>query len=195
MSSSGVAHDQDADIEDILFSEERIRERVKEMGKEIADDFADRPLVAICVATGAFMFMADLVRCVSVPLEVDIIRAQSYGRGTVSSGLVQLSLDLKVDVTGKHLLVVEDIIDTGRTLAKLIQHLERLGAASVSVCVLLDKAARREVALGVPDGGKVYVGFDCPDHFVVGYGLDFSEHYRHLPYVGTLLREKYEHIL
>eukprot|EP00850_Spirogloea_muscicola_P019431 SM000190S04867 [mRNA] locus=s190:260500:261737:+ [translate_table: standard] len=192
---AGGAHDEDAGVELVLLTEDSIRSRVRELGRAISADFRGRPLVVVGVATGAFIFMADLVRCISVPLKVDIIRARSYGAGTTTTGLVALSGDLKVDLKDSHVLVVEDILDTGRTLSALVEHLTGLGPASVSLCVLLDKAARREVELSLPGGGALYVGFPCPDQFVVGYGLDFNEGYRSLPYVGVLKSHLYDNSL
>eukprot|EP00897_Mesotaenium_endlicherianum_P000072 jgi/Mesen1/10065/ME000730S09349 len=197
MGSSGLVFQEDADIAEVLFTEVDIRKRTRELGDEISKHFKGLPLVAIGVATGAFMFLADLVRTISVPVEIDLIRAQSYAHGaTETSGSVQLSsTGMKVDVRGKHVLLVEDILDTGRTLARLVQHLASLGPASVSVCVLLDKPSRRQVAIALPEGGRLYAGFECQDLFVVGYGLDFAERYRSLPYVGVLKPELYKHIL
>ncbi|XP_052190397.1 uncharacterized protein LOC127800044 isoform X1 [Diospyros lotus] len=187
----------DGDIDRILFTEEQISKRVSELASLISDDFAatadsPSPPVVIGVATGAFLFLADLVRKVKVPLYVDFIRAESYGCGTKSNGAPRISLALKVDVQDKHVIVVEDIVDTGNTLASLISLLKSKGASSISVCTLLDKPARRKVDFQLVGEGKFYCGFECPDHFVVGYGLDFAELYRNLPYVGVLKPEIYK---
>lgn len=183
---------EDADIAEVLFSAESIRSRVTELGALISTDFSDgQPLTVVGVATGAFIFLADLVRAIDVPMEVDVIRAESYGQGTESSGQVRVSSNMKVQVEGRHVLLVEDILDTGRTLAALVGHMVVKGANSVSVCVLLDKEERRIIPLVLPPSGKQYTGFQCPDQFVVGYGLDFDEKYRSLSYVGVLRSELY----
>ncbi|KAF5467692.1 hypothetical protein F2P56_011923 [Juglans regia] len=180
-------------IETILWTKDEISCRVTELASEISTDFgaADSP-VLVGVATGAFIFLADLVRNIQLPISVDFVRAESYGCGTLSSGVPKLSLDLKVDVKGKHVILVEDIVDTGNTLSCLIAYLESKGASSVSVCALLDKPTRRKVHFQLVGEGKFYRGFECPDYFVVGYGMDFAELYRNLPYVGVLKPECYK---
>ncbi|XP_039123940.1 hypoxanthine-guanine phosphoribosyltransferase [Dioscorea cayenensis subsp. rotundata] len=184
----------DADIKTVLWTEADIATRVAELASQISDDFlgSSSSLVAVGVATGAFLFLADVVRRIKLPIEVDFIRAESYGAGTESSGALRISCDLKIDVAGKHVILVEDIVDTGNTLLCLIAHLESKGASSVSVCALLNKAARRKVELKLVGEGKFYCGFECPDYFVVGYGMDFAELYRNLPYVGVLKPEMYK---
>jgi hypoxanthine phosphoribosyltransferase len=189
----------DDDIERVLYSEEEISRRVSQLASQITLDFdknnteSPPPVVVVGVATGAFMFLADLVRKIKIPLAVDFIRAQSYGSGTVSSGAPTISSDfLKLDILGKHVILVEDIVDTGNTLASLIPHLKSKGASSISVCTLLDKPARRKVNFELVGEGKYYCGFECPDHFVVGYGFDMAELYRNLPYVGVLKPEMYK---
>ncbi|GAV68175.1 Pribosyltran domain-containing protein, partial [Cephalotus follicularis] len=184
----------DSYIEKVVWSQDEIQERVKQLAYEITNDFnanSEPPPLVVGVATGAFLFLADLVRNVNIPLSVDIVRAQSYGSGTLSSGAPQISLDLKLDVKGKHVILVEDIVDTGNTLSCLIAHLESKGASSVSVCTFLDKPARRKVNFELVGKGKFYRGFECPDYFVVGYGMDFAELYRNLPYIGVLKPEHY----
>ncbi|GIP41336.1 hypothetical protein J31TS4_46160 [Paenibacillus sp. J31TS4] len=174
------------DIQEVLYSEEQIREKVRELGARISEDFQGRNLFVICVLKGAFIFMADLVKEVSIPMELDFMAVSSYGASTKSSGVVKIIKDLDVPVEGRDILIVEDIIDSGLTLSYLIDILERRNARSVSVVALFDKPARRTVDLQ-PD----YAGFTLPDAFIVGYGLDYDEKYRNLPYVGVLKEEVY----
>eukprot|EP00249_Psilotum_nudum_P032274 c47591_g1_i1 orf=386-1006(-) len=185
---------EDAHILHILWSSAQIEHRVSQLGLCISHDFAElpQPLVVIGVATGAFVFLADLVRRITIPVVVDFVRAQSYGNRTESSGVAEISGDVKVDVKGVHVLVVEDIIDTGITLSHLIPYFTAKGAASVSVCAFLDKVSRRVVPLELPHNGKFYRGFECPNSFVVGYGLDFAGRYRSLPYIGLLKPSLYQ---
>ncbi|PHT50539.1 hypothetical protein CQW23_10286 [Capsicum baccatum] len=195
-------------IEKILFTAHQISERITELASEITLNFSPYTItnneeallssnsswaapVVVGVATGAFLFLADLVRKIKLPISVDFVRVESYGSGTVSSGKPKISCDLKIDVTGKHVILVEDIVDTGNTLSCLIKHLKSKGASSISVCTLLDKPSKRKVNFELVGEGKFYCGFECPDYFVVGYGLDFAELYRNLPYVGILKPEMY----
>lgn len=184
----------DSDIESVLWTQDEIATRVSELASKISADFAEAspPPVIVGVATGAFLFLADLVRHFKFPMAVDFIRAESYGCGTESSGIPKISLDLKLGVAGKHVILVEDIVDTGNTLSCLVAHLESKGASSVSVCTFLDKPSRRKVEVRLVGSGKFYRGFECPDYFVVGYGMDFAELYRNLPYVGVLKPEHYK---
>ncbi|THU48748.1 hypothetical protein C4D60_Mb06t02290 [Musa balbisiana] len=180
------------DIERILWTEQEIAGRVAELAAEISGDLigaAGPPVVFVGVATGAFLFLADLVRRITLPLAVDFVRVESYGSGTESNGAPKISGDLKIDIRGKHVVLVEDIVDTGNTVSCLIPHLRAKGAISVSVCTFLDKPARRKVHFELVGGGKFYRGFECPDSFVVGYGMDYDELYRNLPYVGVLKPE------
>ncbi|KAF7812634.1 hypoxanthine-guanine phosphoribosyltransferase [Senna tora] len=181
-------------IEQVLWTEDQISRRVSELASQISDDFrsASPPPVFVGVATGAFLFFADLVRKIDLPIAVDFVRAQSYGSGTQSNGAPTISLDLKVDVKDHHVILVEDIVDTGHTLSSVIAHLKSKGASSVSVCTFLDKPARRKVNVQLVGKGKFYRGFECPDYFVVGYGMDFAELYRNLPYIGVLKPEYYK---
>ncbi|KAB1220853.1 Hypoxanthine-guanine phosphoribosyltransferase [Morella rubra] len=180
-------------IDRVLWTQDQISSRVAELASEISADFeASNSPVLVGVATGAFLFLADLARNIDLPISVDFVRAQSYGSGTLSSGVPKLSLDLKVDVNGRHVILVEDIVDTGSTLSSLIPCLESKGASSVSVCSFLDKPARRKVHFQLVGKGKFYRGFECLDYFVVGYGMDFAELYRNLPYVGVLKPECYK---
>ena len=174
------------DIEEVLFTEEQIQARIRELGEEIGEAYRNRNPLVICVLKGAFIFMADLVKRLDIPLEMDFMAVSSYGAATKSSGVVKIIKDLDTSVEGRDILIVEDIIDSGLTLSYLIDNLERRNARSVSVVTLFDKPARRTVGLE-PD----YRGFLIPDAFVVGYGLDYAEKYRNLPYVGVLKPEVY----
>ncbi|KAF6988576.1 hypothetical protein CFC21_006090 [Triticum aestivum] len=188
-----VSEAANAGIDRVLWTEAEIATRVAEVASELAADISRlaEPAVVVGVATGAFLFLADLVRRVDAPLTVDLVRVESYGDGTESSGRPRVTADLKVDVAGKHVVVVEDIVDTGNTVSCLIAHLQKKGALSISVCTFLDKPARRTVDFQLVGGGKFYRGFECPDSFVVGYGMDYAELYRNLPYVGVLKPEMY----
>jgi hypoxanthine phosphoribosyltransferase len=176
------------DILEILYSEQVIQEKVKEMGELLSKDFEGRNPLVICVLKGAFIFMADLVKKITIPLEIDFMAVSSYGQTTKSSGVVKIIKDLDVPVEGRHILIVEDIIDSGLTLSYLIDVLERRNALSITVAALFDKPARRTTDLEAD-----YKGFVIPDSFVVGYGLDYAEKYRNLPYVGVLKPEVYSH--
>ncbi|CAB4319846.1 unnamed protein product [Prunus armeniaca] len=186
--------DQPIFSESVLWTPDQIAARVSELAAQISADHSplSEPLVLVGVATGAFLFLADLARSLRLPVTVDFIRAESYGSGTVSSGSPRISSDLKLDVSGRHVVLVEDIVDSGSTIACLIAHLEAKGASSVSVCAFLDKPSRRKVHFQLLSKGKFYRGFECPDYFVVGYGMDFAELYRNLPYVGVLKPEHYK---
>ena len=164
-----------------LVAEKEIAARVVELGRAITRDYAATNLVLVGVLQGAIPFVADLMRAVSIDLTVDFLRASSYGSGTTSSGTVRLVTDLTVDIADRHVLVVDDIVDTGHTLAALKRALEARGPRSVRTCVLLDKTGRRETEVTID-----YVGFTIPNVFVVGYGLDYDGLYRNLPYVATL---------
>jgi len=174
------------DIQDVLYSEEQILDKVKELGEQLTKDFEGRNPLVICILKGAFIFMSDLVKEIKVPLEIDFMAVSSYGQSTKSSGVVKIIKDLDVSVEGRDVLIVEDIIDSGLTLSYLIDVLEHRNAASVSVVTLFDKPARRSVKLE-PN----YKGYTLPDEFVVGYGLDYAEKYRNLPFIGILKPEVY----
>ncbi|KAG6554334.1 hypothetical protein Mapa_004250 [Marchantia paleacea] len=174
------------DMEKVLWSSSDIEKRVAELAGVITEDFAGRPLAVIGVATGAFLFLADLVRKIKLPMSVDFVRMQSYGHNTTSAGVATCVADIRIDVKGKHVLLVEDIVDTGITLSTLVTNFRTKDVASFSVCTLLDKPARRIVPVQLGLGGKYYRGFECPDEFVVGYGMDYAELYRSLPYIGVL---------
>lgn len=176
------------DIEKVLISEEEIKNKVRELGQAISSDYAGKDLVLVSVLRGAILFIADLVRAISLPVTIDFMAISSYGPSTESSGVVKVVKDLEENIVGRHVLVIEDIIDTGLTLNYLLRNLSARDPASLNVCVLLDKAARR-IAYNLP---IKYKGFDVPDVFVVGYGLDFRQKYRNLPYVGILKKSIYE---
>ncbi len=173
-------------IEELLFSSETIRERVAEVAAQISRDYRDKNPLVVGVLKGAFIFMSDLVRQIDVPLEVDFIATSSYGQSTKSSGVVRILKDLDLSAEQRDVLIVEDIVDSGLTLSYLSDYLTRRGAKSVRICAAFDKPGGRTVPIR-PD----YYGFTVPDRFVVGYGLDHAEQYRHLPYVGVLRRSVY----
>ena len=171
----------DQDVAEVILSEEQITQRVAQLAAQIAADYQDAELVLVGILTGSFVFLADLMRQLDRPCEVDFLRAASYGSGTVSSGEVAIGEDLSLSVTGKHVLLVEDIVDSGRTLTELVRLVENRKPASVKVCALLSKSARRESAVELD-----YIGFEIPDRFVVGYGLDYAQRFRNLPFIGVL---------
>ena len=177
----------DQDINQVLLSEKQLLERVRELGEQISTDYLDKDLVVVCVLRGSFIFVSDLVRSIKIPLAVDFISISSYGSGTTSSGVVRFLKDLDEEISGRHVLVVEDIIDTGTTLKYLLENLQTRKPASIKVCTLLSKPERRKVEIAID-----YNGFVVPDHFVVGYGLDYAEKYRNLPYIGILNPKVYE---
>jgi hypoxanthine phosphoribosyltransferase len=168
-------------IQRVLIPAEDLTARVGALGRQIRADYAGRTPMLVGVLKGAVVFLADLMRAIDAPCECDFIALSSYGASTRSSGIVELTKDLSVPIEGRDVLIVEDIVDTGRTLAYLLRNLETRQPATLRVCTLLDKAARREVPVTLD-----YVGFQIPDEFVVGYGLDFAGLYRNLPYLGVL---------
>ena len=174
------------DIQETLFTEEQLKECVARLGKQIEQDYAGKEIILIGVLRGSFVFMADLCRAIDLPCTLDFMSVSSYGKGTSSSGRVQITKDLSEDITGKHVIVIEDILDSGNTLSYLLKYLENRGPASVRLCTLLDKPDRRVKQVEVH-----YSGFTIPDAFVVGYGLDYAEKYRNLPYIGILKPEVY----
>ena len=175
----------DKDIQEILISEEEIQKRVAEIGEQITRDFADKDPVFIGVLKGCFIFMADLMRCVSVDCSMDFMAVSSY-RGTTSTGAVSINKDLSAPIEGRHIILVEDILDSGVTLNYLKSYLQVRKPASIRIATLLDKPARRKADIYAD-----YSCFDVPDAFVVGYGLDYNERYRNLPYIGILKEEIY----
>ena len=168
-------------VESILYSEEQLRQRVKELGAQITADYAGKEPVLASVLRGSYIFMADLTRAIDLPVTVDFMAVSSYGAGTKSSGQVEIKKDLSDSIEGRDLIIVEDILDSGNTLFYLMEILKARKPASIRICTLMDKPDRRTQPI-VAD----YVGFTIPDAFVVGYGLDYSEKYRNLPYVGIL---------
>ena len=175
------------DIQRTLFSQEEIDRRLDELAAEINRDYAGKEPMLISVLRGSFVFMADLTRKITLPCTVDFMAVSSYGKGTTSSGQVQITKDLSDDIEGKDILVVEDILDSGNTLNYLMKLLQTRHPASIRLCTLLDKPERRVVPVQAD-----YVGFTIPDEFVVGYGLDYAEKYRNLPYIGVLKPSVYE---
>jgi hypoxanthine phosphoribosyltransferase len=171
-------------VGEILIDEDALSARVAELGAEVSIDYQGRDLLLIGVLKGAVFFMADLMRHITVPCEVDFMAISSYGDSTDSSGIVRILKDLDINIEGRDVLVVEDIIDSGLTLSYLMRNLESREPASLEVCALMTKPARREIDVPVR-----YVGFEIPNRFVVGYGLDFGERYRNLPYVAVLSDE------
>ncbi|NBI65946.1 hypoxanthine phosphoribosyltransferase [Pseudoflavonifractor sp. 60] len=174
------------DIQEILFSEEQLKERVQAIARQIEADYEGREVMLISVLRGSFVFMADLCRALKLPCTMDFMSVSSYGSGTSSSGQVQITKDLSEDITGRHVIVLEDILDSGNTLSYLLNILEHRHPASVRLCALLDKPDRRVKPVELH-----YCGFTIPDAFVVGYGLDYDQHYRNLPYIGILKPEVY----
>ena len=174
------------DIQEILFTKEQLDRRVGELAEQINRDYADKEILLVSVLRGSFIFMADLARRITRPCRVDFLSVSSYGKGTTSSGQVQITKDLSEDISGLHVIVVEDILDSGNTLSYLLRLLEQRHPASIRLCTLLDKPDRRKVEVAVH-----YSGFTIPDAFVVGYGLDYAELYRNLPYIGILKPEVY----
>lgn len=173
-------------IKETLISEEAIAQKVSEIAAKITEDYAGKPLLVIGVLKGANVFVSDLIRKIQIPMTLDFMAISSYGSSTESSGAVKILKDLDEDIKGMHVVVVEDIIDSGLTLSYLSKNLESRGALSIALCTLLDKPERRKIHIDVK-----YKGFDIPDEFVVGYGIDFAEKYRNLPFVGILKPEAY----
>ena len=177
------------DIERVLITDEQIKEKIKQLGEKISNDYKHSDnFLLVGVLKGAVLFMSDLIRHIDIPLQIDFMAVSSYGSSTESSGVVRILKDLDETVEGKDLLIVEDIIDSGLTLSYMCNILKSRKPASVKICALLDKPSRRKVDLNVD-----YLGFEIPDHFVVGYGLDYAEKYRNLPYICVLKPEIYQH--
>ena len=174
------------DIQEVLFTQEELEKRVRELAAQITADYQGKEIMLISVLRGSFVFMADLCRSIDLDCTVDFMAVSSYGGGTSSTGQVQITKDLSGDISGKHVIVVEDILDSGNTLSYLLKLLEQRKPASIRLCTLLDKPERRTKPVEVS-----YSGFTIPDAFVVGYGLDYAEHYRGLPYIGILKPEVY----
>jgi len=175
------------DVEEILISREKLMDRVKELGKQISKDYEGLDLMFIGVLKGSVPFLADLIREISIKCTIDFMAVSSYGSGTQSSGIVRILKDLDSNIEGRNVLIVEDIIDTGYTLKYLIENLKSRKPASIGICCLLDKPDRRKVELDIK-----YIGFKIPDAFIIGYGLDYAERYRNLPFIGILKKEVYQ---
>ena len=187
MQGSVRAPDLVADVGEVLVTEAQIQSKVRELGARITSDYAGQPVTLVSVLKGALPFMADLMRAIDLPVQIDLMEVSSYGgAATESSGLVRIIKDLSSSIAGRDVLIVEDIIDTGLTLNYLIRYLRGKAPASLRICTLLDKPARRLVEIPVD-----YTGFTIPDQFVVGYGLDYAEYYRNLRFVGVLRPEVY----
>lgn len=175
------------DVEKVLVSEQELDAINRRLGEQITRDFEGKNLLVVGILKGSVYFMADLTRYIDLPLKLDFLAVSSYGGGTRSSGAVRIIKDIDIDLEGYDVLLIEDILDSGRTLQYVSDMLSARKANSISICTLLDKPARRVVDLNAD-----YVGCDVPDEFVVGYGLDYDQHYRNLPYIGALKREVYE---
>lgn len=177
-----------ADVGEVLVSEEQIRAKVRELGARVSADYANSSVTLVSVLKGSLPFMADLMRAIEIPVQIDLMEVSSYGGATTeTSGLVRILKDLSSSIAGRDVLIVEDIIDTGLTLNYLLRYLRGKNPKTLRICALLDKPARRLVEIPID-----YTGFTIPDEFVVGYGLDFGEFYRNLPFIGVLRRELYE---
>jgi hypoxanthine phosphoribosyltransferase len=170
-----------ADVEEVLLSGEQVQARVAELGAQLSADYEGKDPVLVSVLKGSIIFLADLVRAMPIPLSIDLMEVSSYGASTESSGQVRILKDLSTSITDREVIVVEDIIDTGLTLNYLLRYLHDKGPASIRICCLLDKPARRLAEIEID-----YRGFTIPDRFVIGYGLDYGERYRNLPYIGVL---------
>jgi len=175
-------------LSEVLIPEEALQKRIAELGVKISDDYKGKgPLILVCILRGGVLFLTDLIRKINIPHVIEFMGVSSYGvGGRESSGRVRLTLDLGVDIAGKHVLLVEDIIDSGRTIDAVMNLLATRGPASINVCTLLDKAERREVDVPIK-----YVGFSIPNKFVFGYGLDLDDYYRNLPFIGVVDLHKY----
>jgi hypoxanthine phosphoribosyltransferase len=174
-------------IAEILIPSDRLQARIAELGAEISQEYDGQDLLLVSVLKGSVLFLSDLMRCITVPHCIDFMATSSYGSAVESSGVVRILKDLDVSIEGRNVLIVEDIIDTGRTLDYLVRILRARQPASLEICTLLNKPARREVQVPVR-----YIGFDIPDKFVLGYGLDFAQKYRNLPYIAVLSPEYYD---
>lgn len=175
------------DIQEILFSEEVLNKRITELGEQITKDYEGKSLVVVGILKGSNIFTSDLVRKINLPLRMEFMAVSSYGNATESTGVVKILKDLDRGIDNEHILIVEDIVDSGLTLKYLKEILQTRKPASIKICTLLDKPARRKEDI-IPD----YTGFNVPDEFIVGYGIDYAECYRNLPFVGILKREVYE---
>lgn len=175
------------DVKEVLFSEEELDKKVKELGKTISEDYKGKPLVLIGILKGSVVFMTDLMKQISIPCSIEFMEVSSYGSDFKSSGVVKITKDLDSDIEGKDILIVEDIIDTGLTLSYLVKYLKNRGANSIAIVCLLDKKETRKVDIPV-----TYMGFEVPNEFIIGYGIDYAEKYRNLPFIGSLKEEIYK---
>ena len=175
------------DIQQVLISEEQIKARIAELGKQLEQDYAGKEVIFVGVLRGVIIFLSDMIRAVNLPCKIDLLSASSYGAGTSSSGRVVMTKDVSLDIKGKDVIILEDIIDTGITLKFVKEHLLEMEPASLKICTLLDKPSRRQERVQAD-----YVGFTIPNVFVVGFGLDYDDRYRNLPFVGVLKPEVYE---
>lgn len=176
------------DVERILITEDEIAKRIKELGEEITNDYKDKEdILIIGVLKGSVIFLSDLIRNINLPVKMDFMIVSSYANGAVSSGSINIKKDIDTDIKGKHVIIAEDIIDSGITLSNLYKVLLEREPKSLKICTLLDKKERREAEIDVD-----YIGFDIPNEFIIGYGLDYAENYRNIPYIGILKREIYE---
>jgi hypoxanthine phosphoribosyltransferase len=183
---SSIKHYEDF-LAETLIPEEQLQKRIKELGAQITKDYKGKDLLLVCILKGSVMFLTDLMRCIDAAHQIDFMAISSYGIGVrKSSGAVRITMDLKTDIYGKHVLIVEDIVDSGRTLASVLEMMKTRNPASIKICSLLDKASRREVTVPLD-----YIGFDIEDKFVFGYGLDLDEYHRDLPFIGVVDLAKY----
>lgn len=174
------------DVSEVLLTEEQIQQRIRELAEQISADYKGKDLLLVCILKGGILFLTDLMRQLDTPHAIDFMAISSYGAGTESSGVVRILMDLNTSIEGKNVLIVEDIVDTGHTLDYILRNLSTRNPASLRVCALLNKPSRRQVDVPIH-----YIGFDIPNKFVIGYGLDFGEKYRNLPFVGVLKPEFY----
>ena len=180
------AEDMLQDIENVIISEEELAHIVKDLGARISSDYKDKDLLLVSVLKGSVLFMADLMRKINIYCDIDFMAVSSYGSRSTTSGAVKINKDLSQDIEGRHVVIIEDILDSGVTLSYLKSYLMNRNPASISICTLLDKPERRKADIKAD-----YFGFNVPDEFVVGYGLDYAERYRNLPFIGVLKREIY----
>lgn len=176
------------EIERVLISEEALQARIQELGRELARDYEGKCPVFVGVLKGVILFFADMIRATPIRSQIDLMAVSSYGAGTESTGRIVLKKDVSLDLRGRHVVILEDIIDSGLTLKYTVEHLKEMEPASLKICTLLDKPARRTVEVNAN-----YIGFTIPNEFVVGYGLDYNDYYRNLPFIGVLKPEVYEH--
>lgn len=179
--------DMQEDIKEVLFSEEKLRKKIKEIGNQVSKDYNGKDLMLVGILKGSVPFMADLMKEITISCTMDFMAVSSYGNSTTTSGIVRILKDLDFEIEGKHVLIVEDIIDSGTTLSYLIEYLKGRKPASIEIACLLSKPERRKVEIQTK-----YIGFTVPDYFLVGYGLDYAEKYRNLPYIGILKEEIYK---